>query len=269
MVKLIISFNGTEYSDSLERFIAHHNPHGLIIFSKNIESKEKFKTLLKDIKASFPNIVFYIDMEGGLVNRFRKIEGDFPLPRKESQFKEFGKKIGNLLKFYGINVNFAPVVDIDYGIRGNGLDFRYLGKTPEEIIVKAGNFLEGLESEGIKGCLKHYVGLSHAETDSHFGLPFLAEISEMDEKPFKALTDGTRLIMFAHIKIKNYGISTYSPALVNRVKAFHRGEIVCDDLGMKALGEESLSEKLNKVKRAGFDYAIATDMISKDLLVKN
>ncbi len=265
MVKLIISFDGTEYSQSLENFISLHNPHGLIIFSKNIETKEKFKNLLKDIRQSFPEIVFYVDMEGGLVNRLKKIEGDLLLPGKACEFKEFGSRIGGLLRFYGIDVDFAPVVDIDYGIKGNGLDFRYLGKTADEVIEKAGLFLEGLESEGIVGCLKHYVGLSRAKTDSHFGLPVVRGIFDEDEKPFKELSTESRLIMFAHVKIENYGISTFSSDLVERVKAFHKGKTVCDDLGMKALGDISLKEKLKKAEEAGFDYAIATNMITKDL----
>ncbi len=262
MNRIIVSFNATDYSEKLENYISSLNPYGLIFFSKNIQSKKQLKDLTSSIKRNFPQLQLAIDMEGGLVNRFRKIESDLPLPEKPRDFVVFGKKIGSLLKFYNFDIDFAPVVDIDRGLKGNGLDGRYLGKTAEEVIEKAGYFLEGLESEGVTGCLKHYIGLSYASTDSHFGLPEIENISEEDELPFKVLSNKNRMIMFAHIKIKGYGISTFSKKLFERVKSFHKGLTISDDLGMKALGDLSLKEKLDKTLTSGFDLAIITDMIT-------
>ncbi len=262
MNRIIVSFNASEYSEKLENYIDSLKPYGLILFSKNIESKSQLKSLTLSIKKNFPHLKLAIDMEGGLVNRLRKIEGDLPLPENAKDFLEVGKKIGSILKYYNFDIDFAPVVDIDRGLKGNGLNGRYLGKTAEEVIEKAGYFLDGLESEGITGCLKHYIGLSYAPTDSHFGLPEIDGINEEDELPFKELSNKNRLIMFAHIKIKGYGISTFSKSLVQRVKSFHNGLTISDDLGMKALGNMSLKEKLNKTLTAGFDLAIITDMIT-------
>ncbi len=262
MNRIIVSFNATYYSEKLENYINSLKPYGLILFSKNIKLKSQLKNLTSSIKRNFPYLKLAVDMEGGLVNRLRKIEGDLSLPEKPRDFLEFGKKIGSILKYYNFDIDFAPVVDIDRGLKGNGLDGRYLGKTAEEVIEKAGYFLEGLESEGIKGCLKHYIGLSYASTDSHFGLPEIEVIHEEDELPFKVLSNENRLIMFAHIKIKGYGISTCSKSLVERVRSFHKGLTISDDLGMKALGDLSLKEKLNKTLNAGFDFAIITDMIT-------
>ncbi len=262
MNRIIVSFNATDYSEKLENYINSLKPYGLILFSKNIKSKNQLKNLTSSIKRNYPHLKLAIDMEGGLVNRLRKIEGDLPLPESAKDFLEFGKKIGSILKYYNFDIDFAPVVDIDRGLKGNGLDGRYLGKTVEEVIEKAGYFLEGIESEGITGCLKHYIGLSYASTDSHFGLPEIDGINEEDELPFKVLSNENRLIMFAHIKIKGYGVSTFSKSLVERVKSFHKGLTISDDLGMKALGDLSLKEKLNKTFQAGFDIAIITDMIT-------
>ena len=93
-------------------------------------------------------------------------------------------------------------------------------------------------------------------------MPEIDGINEEDELPFKALSNKNRLIMFAHIKIKGYGISTFSKSLVERVKSFHKGLTISDDLGMKALGNLSLKEKLEKTLTAGFGLAIVTDMIT-------
>jgi len=260
--RTIVSFNGTEYSAKLEKYILKLKPYGLIFFSKNIESKSQLLRLTSSIKENFPDLKLAIDMEGGLVNRLRKIEGDLPLPEKPLDFLEFGKRIGSLLNFYRFDIDFAPVVDIDRGRKNNGLDRRYLGKSAEEVIEKAGYFLEGIESEGITACLKHFVGLSYAEIDSHFKLPKIERIIEEDELPFKVLSTPKRLIMAAHIKVKNIGISTFSRKFTDRIKSFHKGDIICDDLGMKALGSLSLKEKLDKTFNAGFDFAIVTDMIT-------
>jgi len=260
--KLTVSFNGKEYTEDLEKYIEKTNPYGLIFFSKNIENEKQLRDLTFSIKKNFPLIKLAIDMEGGVVNRLRKIVGDLPIPERERDFLDFGKKIGSILKKYGFDIDFAPVVDIDRGVKGNGLDTRYLGKSSGEVIDKAGLFLEGLESEGITGCLKHYIGLAHTRVDSHFELPSIKYIEEEDELPFKSLSNEKRVIMVAHIEIDGYGLSTFSKKLVQRIKSFHRGLVLSDDLGMKALSGYSLKDKLLKTLNAGIDIAIITDMIT-------
>ncbi len=262
MSKLIVSFNGKEYSEKLEKYIKKINPYALIFFSKNIENEKQLKDLTSSIKRNFPSIKLAIDMEGGVVNRLRKIVGDLPIPESSSNFLDFGKKIGLILKKFSFDIDFAPVVDIDRGVKGNGLDTRYLGKSADEVIEKAGYFLEGLEGEGITGCLKHYIGLAHTKADSHFKLPSIQSIEEEDELPFRALSSEKRMIMVAHIEIDGYGLSTFSKKMVQRIKSFHRGLILSDDLGMKALSGYSLKDKLIKTFNAGIDIAIITDMIT-------
>ncbi len=260
--KLIVSFNGKEYKEELEKYIEKTNPYGLIFFSKNIDGEKQLKDLTFSIKRNFPSVKLAIDMEGGVVNRLRKIVGDLPIPEKGKNFLDFGKKIGSILKKYGFDIDFAPVVDIDRGVKGNGLDTRYLGKSAGEVIEKAGLFLEGLESEGITGCIKHYIGLAHTKADSHYKLPSIQSIEEEDELPFRALSNEKRMIMIAHINIKDYGLSTYSKRLIKRLKSFHNGLVLSDDLGMKALSGYSLKDKLIRTFNAGVDIAIITDMIT-------
>ena len=118
MNRVIVSFNATDYSEKLENYIKSLNPYGLIFFTKNITSKSRLKNLTSSIKRNFPHLKLAVDMEGGLVNRLRKIEGDLSLSESAKSFLEFGKQIGSILKFYNFDIDFAPVVDIDRGLKG-------------------------------------------------------------------------------------------------------------------------------------------------------
>ncbi len=256
--QLIVSVSGPKLTEADRHFLATVRPGGIILFSENIEGEHQLGILISDIKETVgPKILIAVDFEGGMVNRFRKIIGDVPAMVEHENQVEFGRESGHMLKRFGVNVNFAPVVDIDRGNRQNGLFGRTLGQDAVSVVEHAAAYLEGLESTGVTGCLKHYPGLGPTAPDSHFDLPFLPEIAREDEKPFRELVDTSRWIMVAHVKIGGYrDISTYSKPLLDRLKSFHPGIIISDDLGMKALPDIPLHEKVEKTLSAGMDIAL-------------
>ncbi len=256
--QLIVSVSGITLNKENREFLGQLRPFGIILFSENIENEQQLVVLISEIKASAgPDTRIAVDHEGGQVNRFRKIIGDVPAMGDQNNLKRFGRESGLMLKRFGVDINFAPVVDLDYGHRGNGLAGRTLGKDAESVISRAEEYLDGLESTGITACLKHYPGLGPTVPDSHFGLPALPEILPEDESPFRALAAPKRWVMAAHVKIKGFReISTYSKAFIKRLKSFHPGPVVSDDLSMKALPTAPLHKKVHQALDAGFDFAL-------------
>lgn len=256
--QLIVSVQGPVLMESDLNLLKAVHPLGIILFSENIEGEHQLYTLISDIKsAAGSDTLIAVDFEGGMVNRFRRIIGEVGAMGEQNDLTRFGRESGHMLKRFKVDVNFAPVVDLDRGNKKNGLLGRTLGQDPDTVVARAAAFLKGLESTGITGCLKHYPGLGPTEPDSHFGLPLLPEITSEDERPFRELAAPNRWIMVAHVKIGGYReISTYSKPLLSRVKSFHPGPIVSDDLGMKALPDAPLHEKVEKTLSAGMDIAL-------------
>ena len=255
---LIVSVNGPKLTKQDGDFLKEVRPRGVILFSENIEGEHQLGALISEIiGAAGRDTLIAVDFEGGLVNRFRRIIGDVPAMADHGDLTAFGRESGRMLKRFGVDVNFAPVVDIDRGNDRNGLFGRTLGQDPDTVIERAAAYLEGLESTGITGCLKHYPGLGPTKPDSHFDLPVLSEISVEDERPFRKLTGPDRWTMVAHVKITGFHeISTYSKPFLDRVKSFHSDFIVSDDLGMNALPDVPLHEKVEKTLSAGMDLAL-------------
>lgn len=256
--QLIVSINGSELTKQDGRFLKEVRPRGVILFSENIEGEHQLGTLISDIRgAAGTDTLISVDFEGGMVNRFRRIIGEIPAMGEHGDLSEFGRESGHMLKRFEVEVNFAPVVDLDRGNKRNGLLGRTLGQDPDTVIERGAAYLEGLESTGVVGCLKHYPGLGPTTPDSHFDLPLLSEISMEDERPFRELSSRSRWIMVAHVKVAGFReVSTYSKPILDRVKSFHSGPIVSDDLGMNALPDIPLHEKVEKVFSAGIDLAL-------------
>jgi len=256
--KTIVSIKCAVLDEETASWLIENKPFGIILFKENIVNFTQLKKLISDVKSLYsPAPVFSVDFEGGKVNRLAPITGKLKIPLKQNSLRDFGNYSGELLKSLGIDINFAPVVDIDFGAKGNGLDLRYFGSTVGQIVENAGQYLEGLESCGVQGCLKHYPGLGKVIPDTHYSLSEINSIDDIEEAPFKQLSTENRLIMVAHVFVKDFNqLSTYSEKLVSRIKKFHIGLLITDDLSMKALSEKNDMEKISKSLKSGFDLAL-------------
>ncbi len=255
--QLILSVDGPELTEEGRSLLEAVRPYGVILFADNIQSETQLEHLQDSIRSICPDVRFMVDFEGGMVNRFKALTGPIASPLEQSDLEMFGRRSGEFLNQFNTTLNFAPVVDLDRGNRGNGLDGRYLGADPRTVVENARRYLSGLESTGVTGCIKHYPGLGPTAPDSHFGLPDLPGIDSEDEHPFQQLAAPDRWIMCAHVRIAGYPlISTYSRNLTDRIRSFHSGTIVTDDLSMGALPEEPLHQKVERALEAGMDYAL-------------
>ncbi|HEV7668682.1 MAG TPA: glycoside hydrolase family 3 N-terminal domain-containing protein [Thermoanaerobaculia bacterium] len=229
--------------------LAAHQPGGVVLFGRNCVDPEQLFDLVRAIRTILPRAILAIDAEGGRVDRLRNVVAPAPAASRlaaqlPSASIAAGRAVGRALRLFDLDVDFAPVVDLDRGHAGNALDDRCLGVRPEEVVPRARAFLAGLHMSGIGGCLKHYPGLGGAGEDTHHeGSVVRLTREELDDDlaPFDALGGFAGAVMISHAAYPSYDAkalpATLSPC-IHRLLRRRLGPhvlAVCDDPEMKAL----------------------------------
>ena len=214
-----------------------------------------------------------VDMEGGCVNRFKEYPNaqdyQFPSAHKVAQLsiqdaEKCYRHMAQKLKMCGFNLNFAPVVDIDYGESCPiiGRLERSFGHSVEEVTRYAKVFIQEMRAQGILTSLKHFPGHGSAKGDSHAGFVDVSQDWTPTElEPFFGLSSCADMVMTAHIF--NASWDPQHPATLSK-KALSllrrngfKGVIVGDDMHMGAILENySFEEGLIKGLQAGIDCFI-------------
>jgi len=248
---------GTELTGSDQEFLREVKPSGICLFARNIKEPRQVRDLTDSIRDILGRqTLICIDQEGGRVDRLRRIVEPMPPAenlRDRRDAEELGRISGLALRMLGININFAPVVDVprDGTLPSeNGLQTRMMGHDPLEVADKAKAFVEGSAAEGVLSCLKHFPGLGASTVDSHELLPVVdvgdTELEEIDLLPYRNLIPNqVDLVMIAHASYPNTIFRTESPdmpsSLNPKVYSYlrdslqFRGLAVTDDLEMGAI----------------------------------
>ncbi len=258
-----VGLAGPALEPAEREILAAHPPRGVILFRRNIEDGERLAKLIDELRELGVRHLF-LDQEGGPVDRLRDLIGPAPSLRRAVRMavaRRAGSAAGAALASFGFDVNLAPVVD--RAVEGAGalvLGERCVSAHPDEIIRAAGDFLDGLHSQGVGGCLKHFPGLGRAGLDTHRSLPIVprdAAEEALDLAPFRALMGRARAIMISHAAGPD-GV----PASLSRARATvvlrgglgFGGAAFSDDLEMGALeafGE--MPERCARAAEAGCD----------------
>lgn len=270
--QVFVGIPGPELDPASAALLAEHRPGGLVLFGRNIKEPEQLNDLVTEIRRMLPDAILSIDAEGGRVDRLRDVVGAAPaagvLARNPPSFAlQAGTWIAQSLRLFDIDVDFAPVVDLDRGATDNALDGRYLGATPAEVIPRARAFLRGLHAGGAGGCLKHFPGLGGAQADTHFKVASVylpKEALRADLDPFEALGRLAGSIMVGHAIYPGYDAacrpSTLSPIVIGgllRGRLGFNGLVFSDDLEMKALDEwGDLPQRSEAAFAAGCDVLL-------------
>ena len=229
----------------------------MCLFARNIKEPKQVRDLTDSIKEIIGgDALICIDQEGGRVDRLRRILE--PMPAVESlrdskDAEALGRFAGQALSLLGINVDFAPVVDVrrdEFANIDNGLQTRMLSGDANEVAQRASAFIEGLHSYGVAGCLKHFPGLGASSVDSHEMLPIVEatddKLESTDLIPYRELIDsGNEMVMIAHAAYPNSLFRSDDPALPSslnpkiysflRVQMKFEGLAITDDLEMGAI----------------------------------
>jgi len=195
---LIIGFNGTGMSPSLASLLGRIRPAGVILFARNLDAPQQTWQLLADCRKCTDAALFTcIDLEGGVVDRFREILGPTPSPAEvyasgdRGLFRSHGNVIGENCRALGFNVDFAPVLDLAFEASRSVMGSRAVSADPKQVVIYAREFLRGLDDAGVLGCGKHFPGLGEGKLDSHARLPVVAKpyrrLWQQDLVPYRSL----------------------------------------------------------------------------------
>lgn len=277
-----IGLCGKTLTDLERRLLTREAPYAVVLFGRNIESAAQLRELVHEVKSisSRPPLIM-IDEEGGRVDRLRHIVPGLPSPEafaegeNPRQMSEwFGKIIGMALRFFDIEIDLAPVVDIRSDMSPKGLERRTFGKDVETVVDLAGAFIRGLHGQGTASCLKHWPGIGLGSSDPHYGATIidvpLDELLRRDLVPFARLGKETGAIMIGH--------GTYPqlddpdmPASLSRVlatdlleKIGFDGVAISDDMEMHAVSDLGSYEVIaERALKAGNDVILFCSHIER------
>ena len=273
---LFIGFRGTELNAESRQLLETVQPGGIVLFARNVDSSAQLRrltTVLRTEIASRPLIA--IDQEHGRVNRLRPIVGELPTIAElknggVARVAEFGWEVGQSLRACGVEINFAPVVDLELFPTGtdNALQERCWGRTADEVIAWAGAFLGGMQAAGVAGCLKHFPGLGDSHQDSHEHLPTITRSREQlwaeDIRPYAALKAPMVMVGHGHYpaivgdRPKPASVSRAIIAGLLRERVGFHGLVLTDDMEMGAIYKYApLPEAVVEAMEAGADVLLA------------
>lgn len=245
----------TVLTDHDKRLLEAIRPAGIILFKANFRQElpyddwlAEYERLIADVRRCIGRERFLvtIDHEGGRVVRPpRPITiYDFACNWAD-RAAEVGRAVGVELASLGVNVNYAPVVDVDTNPTNPVIAERAFGSDPHVVASAAVAFLEAMQAEGVLGCPKHFPGHGDTDADSHFALPrvdeTLDELRVRELVPYRAVLDRAPLVMSAHVIYEAID-PEYPGTISSRILTdLLRGELgfdgatISDDLGMKAI----------------------------------
>jgi beta-N-acetylhexosaminidase len=251
-------------------------PAGFILFSRSIESSAQVRRLTDDLRGlCVDEPILAIDQEGGRVERTKAFAPSLPsavafaMKPDAEQIAWAGALTADLLRLLGFNLNFAPVLDLDYFPElQNGLNQRCWGRDPQDVINRAGVWNRWMRKRGILSCGKHFPACARAKSDPHHDLPTSdATINEMmkeDVIPYTALMPELDAVMLAHVCFPN--VDPDFPASLSKriINQWLRGQlgfdkhlILTDDLDMAAIGKRyGRGEDVKLAISAGNDLAM-------------
>lgn len=252
---------------------------GVILFSRNYESPAQVADLVQNIRATRrPPLLIAVDHEGGRVQRFRDQFTAIPPMRRLGQFfgenpdaatdlaKVCGWLIGAELRALGIDLSFAPCVDLDWGVSEIIGDRSFHAK-PETVAILAGALSRGMRDAGMAAVAKHFPGHGAVVADSHERLPVdRREFGQVldDMKPYETLVRRREIaaVMLAHVVYEHMDAAPagFSPYWINtqlRQQIGFDGAVFCDDLSMKATASYgSMPTRAKLALAAGCDMVL-------------
>lgn len=277
---LIIYYSSTTYDESLEQTIKEVKPGGFILMNDNISTYQNTLNLVKSMqKDSKIPMIISIDQEGGIVQRLQKITDievtNIPsmLALGKTNDKNLAYNVGKImaqqLKTLGINLDFAPVVDIYSNKDNKVIANRSFGSNSEEVTTMALALKQGLEDNNVNTCLKHFPGHGDTAVDSHYNLPVINkdynDLSKVELIPYyKAIKNNTNMIMIGHIALPkitkdNTPASLSKEIITNllKTKLKYQGLVITDALNMKALTDNYSDKEIYTMAiNAGVDLLL-------------
>ncbi|MBU3001741.1 glycoside hydrolase family 3 protein [Paraglaciecola arctica] len=285
----------TKLPKELSDLIADTGVGGVILFAENLQDIPQMVALNKDLQNAakaqgHPQLLIAVDQEGGRVMRLPKhlgtgFSGNMAIGATADKHGTFfatqsGAIIGKELAALGMNVNFAPTVDVNVNPENPVINVRSFGESAQQVAELGLAQVNAMQAQGVIAAMKHFPGHGDTSVDSHTGLPRVEHdietITSVDLKPFQhAINHGAPgMIMTAHIQYPQLdatefkakdGSSTILPATMSRKilteqlrqKMGFKGVIVTDALNMAGIAQYfDQTEAVIQTFDAGADIAL-------------
>lgn len=280
-----IGLTGKTLTELERRILRENTPYAVVLFGRNIASVAQLRDLIAEVKSIAPERppLFMVDEEGGRVDRLRQLLPGLPSAesfsegeRSEELAEWFGKLIGMALRYFDIEVNLAPVVDIRGEIAPKGLERRTFGADVDTVSQLAGAFTRGLHAAGVAACLKHWPGIGEGSADPHYGATVidvpLEELLHRDLVPFARLGPAAQAVMIGHGTYPRVEEDPDLPATLSwrlttdllRNEIGFDGVAVSDDMEMHAVSDLGSYEEISeRALMAGNDVILFCSHIER------
>lgn len=277
--QLVISgFYGPTLDENILKLVKEDKISGVILFNRNVKDSSQLLSLNNSLKESNKNnklpLFISVDEEGGSVTRMPSDIKRLPtnkyigsLNNKDLSYK-VGEILGEQLSYFGFNMNFAPVLDINSNPNNPVIGNRSFGNNKDIVANLGTSTMKGIQSKNIISVVKHFPGHGDTSVDSHVNLPVvnydINRLNSFEFVPFKtAIQNGANAVMVGHIllpKIDNKYTSSMSYEIVTNIlrkDLGFDGLVVSDDMTMGAITENySIEEASVKSINAGVDLLL-------------
>jgi beta-N-acetylhexosaminidase len=276
---LIIGIPGKTLTDADRRQLAAPQVSGVILFSRNFDSRDQVTMLIDDIRVARPEpFLVCVDQEGGPVQRFRAGFTRLPALARIGELYERDEQaairmaeehawvMASEMRAIGIDISFAPVVDLARGNRAVGE--RAFHADPQITSELSQAYLRGMRLAGMAATIKHFPGHGTVAEDTHFDAAVdprpLDELLASDLVPFAdAVASGAEAVMMAHVTYPAVDAlaAGYSHRWIEdvlRAELGFRGVVIGDDIGMAAAEQVgSIGARIEAHLLAGCDLLLA------------
>lgn len=249
----MLGFMGTSVSKQWTRIMTEYQPGGIILFARNLDSRDQIVRLTNELqKRVHVPLLIAIDQEGGRVSRLPKGFTIFPPAETVGQSQSTklayaaAATIAKELRAVGVNMNMAPVLDVNSNPANPIIGDRAFGATPTEVCEYGLATMAGLQDHRVVACGKHFPGHGDTTKDSHQELPEVAapaeRLRDIELRPFRhAIENGLASLMTAHVLYTALDPelpATLSPTILRsllREELGFDGLVLTDDLEMHAI----------------------------------
>ena len=272
---LMVDVAGTVLTDEDRRVLAHPLVGAVILFTRNFADIDQLEALVREMRAiRRPPLLVTVDHEGGRVQRFRTDFTVLPPQRAIGHAWDLDPDAGRRLAWrcgwllaaelraIGVDLSFAPCVDLDYGV-SEVIGDRAYHRDPEAVATLAVASMLGMRAAGMAACAKHYPGHGAVVADSHKSLPVdRRPLAELDAEllPYRRLVaNGLPAVMAAHVQFPEVdeapaGFSRRWIQDELRGRLGFTGAVFSDDLSMGgAAYAGSVPERARRALAAGCD----------------
>ncbi|MDX1489847.1 MAG: beta-N-acetylhexosaminidase [Pseudohongiellaceae bacterium] len=274
---LMLDLEGLALSAQERDLLANPHVGGVILFARNFANPQQLLQLTAAIRECAPDILIAVDQEGGRVQRLRngytrlppmmRLADCWKVDKEKALLEavECGWLMASEVLASGIDISFAPVLDIESGI-SQVIGDRAFGHNAEQVITLASAFMSGMRDAGMATTGKHFPGHGSVAADSHVDLPIdprpLEEIRANDLQAFKACIDQLDAVMPAHVIYSAVdqhcaGFSPYWLQTILRAELGFDGVIFSDDLAMAgAASVGPVERRVDAALEAGCDMVL-------------